>query len=236
MNGRRGLWGPVSLAALLVLASLLLGLLLGRWGGANLELLQSEETALLRDQVALLEQQLAALRQLHANSQTRNEVDDVALELVRAELAQQRQTIAELEQGLRFYRSLMAPEEISRGLSVRSFDIQPGSSARHYLFRLVVQQQARKHEQVSGELTVLIEGELGGEPASLELSALSEQVPRPGIRLRFKYFQAIEGELVLPEGFHPYRVAISGEATKPRSEEISGSFAWPDRLSLSAGA
>ena len=56
------------------------------------------------------EQQKALAGELEVQ-RTRHEMDRRALEMVRQELAAQKERIAELGEGLRFYTSLMAPEE-----------------------------------------------------------------------------------------------------------------------------
>ena len=56
-------------------------------------------------------------------SRTRREVDRAALEMVRKEIAaEQEQTLA-LEESLRFYQGLMAPEDIARGLVLRPIEL-----------------------------------------------------------------------------------------------------------------
>jgi hypothetical protein len=221
--------GLLLLAVLLTLCSLFIGVLLGTWGGVRLTWLQADESKLLQEQVLLLEKQLAAVQQLHTNAETRVEVDAAALELVRKELAQQQQAVAELEQGIRFYRSLMAPEELQGGLGIRGIDLSVGLLPGHYQFRLLVQQQARKHELISGTVRVRILGELDGGQREFELSELSEQVPRPDIKFKFKYFQAIDGELVLPDGFQPGRIVVDAHADRPRVMDASQEFSWPPR-------
>ena len=55
---------------------------------------------------------------------------------------------------------------------------------------------------------------------------LSEFEDELDIRLRFKYFQNIEGELALPEGFQPDRIQIAAVATEPVSKRINEDFGW----------
>ena len=224
----------------LVVGSTVLGvvvILVSFFSGGYSGLRQARETASendsLRAELQLAQRQLSELQQWRENRETRDEIDSGALELVRQELADQHGVIAELEQGIRFYKSLMAPGETEEGLSVRGIDLIPGVDAGRYQFRILVQQNARKHDLLTGTLRVELQGVQQGSPAELELSLLSEQVPNPDIRLRFKYFQAIDGELALPEGFVPRKMVAYAKSSKPRKVEIRKEFTWSVQEKLS---
>jgi hypothetical protein len=161
-----------------------------------------------------------------AISRTRQEVDKHALELVRKELAGQRQEIAGLEEALGFYRSLISPGEISPGLSLRGMELMAGDQPRQYLYRIVVQQDARKHQQLKGELEVMISGVLGGEQVQFPLAELSEDFRDDGASLQFRYFQSSEGMMVLPEGFEPGSVRVEARTLKPHKYDIREEYPW----------
>ena len=204
---------------------LLVGLAIGSYGSLSLSMDSALENRRLRQQVVVQAQELEALKQWKTDNETRQEIDAAALELVRQELATQQETIAELEKGVHFYRSLMAPEDQADGLSVRSVDILPSRGGR-YPFRILVQQSARKHDLLTGTLKITVNGQQDGESISYNLSDLSDQVPNPDIRLRFKYFQAIDGELELPAGFVPRTVSASARSVKPRRSVVNKEFSW----------
>ena len=213
------------LAGLVLLGTFVAGVLLGV-GGVNLQWSIAQENNDLREQLALLSRHTEELQQWQANNQTRRDIDAAALEIVRIDLASQQETIAELERGIKFYKSLMAPGELQEGLSIRSIDIIAEDEPGHYQFRVLVQQSTRKHQLLTGSLNVWVVGEMDGKVARFDLSALSEDVPNANIRLRFKYFQSIDIELVLPAGFTPQLVQMSAKSTTPRRSEISEEFPW----------
>jgi hypothetical protein len=157
---------------------------------------------------------------------TRREVDRRSLEMVRVEIAEQKEEIAALEEGLRFYRSLMAPGEIAQGLSLRDLELIAGAEPGRYAFRIVAQQEALKHQPLEGELRAEVFGEQDGEPATRSLAALSEDIEAEVVPLRFRYFQAIEGELTLPEGFRPDGIRVVARSSKPRKAEVAESYPW----------
>jgi hypothetical protein len=214
------------LTSLSLLVCLVAGVLIGSFGSLELQWSMRQENSLLREQVMQQELHLEELQQWRADNQTRRGIDAAALELVRQDLASQQETIAELGRGIKFYKSLLAPGELAEGLNIRSIDvISPGEPGR-YQFRILVQQSARKHQLLTGSLNVWLVGELDGQESRFELSSLSEDVPNADIRLRFKYFQAIDGEMVLPAGFIPQLVRISANSKKPRRSEVSKDIPW----------
>lgn len=221
------------LAGLLFVAVFVVGILIGGSNSLNLYWSAAQENRDLRDRVVVQARKLEDLQQWRVDNETRSEVDSAALEMVRSELASQQETIAELERGIRFYKSLMAPGEEAEGVNVRSVDVLAMEEDGRYPFRVLVQQNARKHDLVTGTMQVVVIGRSQGEKVEYDLSNLSEQVPSADIRLRFKYFQAIDGELTLPEGFRPESVKVSAKSTKPRRSEVSKEFPWSVQEKLS---
>lgn len=209
-----------------VVLALIIGLLLGSLGSARQLLTLSAQNTELAVQLQGAVSELDTLQQAHANSEVRGGVDAAALELVRVEMAQQQASISELEKGLHFYKSLMAGEDEYRGISVRSIELVSAGSSRRFGFRILVQQSARKHDLVQGSLDIKLVGLQGGAEQALELSNITEEIPNPEIRLRFKYFQAIDGFIDLPEGFAPQYFEAVVRVSKPKKAKINRTFPW----------
>jgi len=225
------------LLVLILLISLCIGVLFGQWTsfmGYGLkaadaptepEIYAVSDVAAVRDDVRKRQEIDRLTMQLEvANS--RSEVDRRAVELLRREIATQKEQIANLEEGVRFYRSLMAPGEIAQGLSLRELELVLRDDGARYGYRIVVQQEARKHNLVKGDLSIEIFGIQDGQPVKYPLAELSQDVDEQRQALRFRYFQSIEGELMLPEGFEPEGVEIVARFTAPRSLELNDRFDW----------
>ncbi len=60
-------------------------------------------------------EELTALRDNFEAQRVQHQLDIATLEIVRKEIAAQQDQISQLEEGLQFYKSLMAPEEITQG-------------------------------------------------------------------------------------------------------------------------
>jgi hypothetical protein len=156
---------------------------------------------------------------------TRHEVDSRAMELLRSEMAAEKERTADLEEGLRFYRSMVVSEDMANGLSLRKPELVPGESPGRFAYRFFVQQKEREYEMVEGRLSVEVFGLKGEVEVSYPLAELSEDFDKRAA-LHFRYFQAVEGEMALPEGFEPRGMAVVARAGKPRETEVRQQFLW----------
>lgn len=156
---------------------------------------------------------------------TRQEVDRTALELVRKQQAQQQDELSQLREELGFYRDLMAPEQVSGGMSLRGVEIV-ARGKRRYRLRVVAQQEARRHPQLKGSIQLSLRGSQDGVPVIYGLSDLDESADKDTLPLRFRYFQAIESDMTLPVGFEPTAVDVVVRSTSPVTSEISQQFPW----------
>ncbi len=115
--------------ALLLALTLLAGIYLGRQAAykdmkvvpQSLDSMQVELSA-AREALKVAQGDLQMQR-------TRHEVDSRALELLRSEMAAEKERTADLEEGLRFYRSMVVSEDMANGLSLRKPELVPGESS-----------------------------------------------------------------------------------------------------------
>lgn len=212
--------------ALLVLATSAAGYFAGQYHlrkGLN-----SESTAheLARRELDKLRSENEALRLRATTAEQSLVIGEQANDKVRTELVEKESRIAELKQEISFYRGLMAPADGSDGVSIGRFSISQTADARLYQYKLLVQQSATRHDVVKGNATFTIVGRQDGQPKRYPLSDLSQQVDSESIPLRFKYFQNIEGELQLPQGFEPEGVELSLKSSGRKGFNIEQRYGW----------
>jgi hypothetical protein len=172
------------------------------------------------------QERLLALQEELDVQRVQHELDGVSLEMVRKEMALKKDQVAELEEGIKFYKGLMAPEEVGQGLSLRKVEVLVTEKSDRFVFRIIAQQAAVKHTTLKGSLTIEIFGRLGEESISYPLADLSEDIENNKLTLRFRYFQSIQGEVVLPAGFDPEGFAVIAKASSPRKVELREQFPW----------
>ncbi|AQQ68912.1 hypothetical protein Mag101_15705 [Microbulbifer agarilyticus] len=177
------------------------------------------------DEVDRLRAQIETLRIRATTAEQSVTIGEQASESVRSELVSKDNQIAELRQEIAFYRGIMAPAEGSEGVSIGRFSISEAGDGR-YQYKLLVQQSAARHQVVTGAVRFTIVGQADGEARRYALADLSQQVESESIPLRFKYFQNIEGELQLPEGFVPEGVELSLKSSKRKGFNIDQRYGW----------
>jgi hypothetical protein len=179
-----------------------------------------------------LEDPMEALQASITRLETRAEVDRATISALRRDIAEAQVQIEELERELVFYRGVMAPEEQDSPLIVRPPIFLPGDTESLWRYQLVVQQGARAESARQGDLWVsfLSAGDATVEAEAVEyrLDELDPTLGGDALTLNFRYFQKIEGELQLPEGFVPERVVLTVRLSKPKSDDIRRVFAWKD--------
>ena len=166
------------------------------------------------------------LEQRVANFNLGAEVDRKANEEVRQEVIALKEEIAVLTEENGFYRGLMAPTKNKRGLTFGSVELSQAERPRAYNFKVVMQQLATNHRLLNGTLEYTVVGRAGGLDVVYPLSVLSSEVDAERIKLRFKYFQTIEGQLELPEGFEPLRIELVAKSTGKDAVTVEKRFGW----------
>jgi hypothetical protein len=212
--------------ALLVGLTLLSGFYLGRHAASNDLQVTAETVSGMQEELSRLRKALEVARGDLEMQRTRHEVDRRALELVRSEMAAEKDRTAELEEGLSVYRSMVGSEDVANGMSLRKPELVQGEVPGHVAYRIFVQQKEREYEMLEGVLSVEVYGVSGGKEVSFPLARLSKEFDQGGGALHFRYFQAIEGEMVLPEEFQPNGMSLVARASKPRQSEVRGQFPW----------
>ena len=220
--------GPkLSLALALLLAlTLLAGIYIGRQSVYSALKVGPETAQSMLSELSDLREALRVVRGDLEVQVTRHAVDKHALELVRSEMAAEKERTADLEEGLSFYRSMVVSDDLGSGLSLRKPELVPGTSPGRVRYRFFIQQKEREYEMVEGTLSVEVFGFNGEVDFTYPLSELSTDFDDKAAALHFRYFQAIGGELVLPHGFEPKGIILVARASKPRKSKAKKQFPW----------
>jgi hypothetical protein len=133
----------------------------------------------------------------------------------------------ELKEEVAFYRGIVSPTETASGLSIADFQVSGIGEGSAYRFKLVMTQMKSNTRLVTGYARVAFEGVQNGAQVEHTLYKVSGGV-LDKLKLRFKYFQNIEGEIVLPEDFLPSRVVIDVVPSGKGLTRLKKTFDWPD--------
>lgn len=202
------------------------GFYLGQYSAFSVMDVDPESYRSMQLELPATRQELHALRGDLQVQLTRNEVDRRALDMLRHDMATYKEHTADLEEELLFYKNLIAPTDTASGLSLRAPELVAHAQKGKFSYRIVVQQEARKHELLKGKLYAEVFGSLDEEAVSYPLTELSDDLDEEALLLKFRYFQSVEGALSLPEGFEPEGLNVVASVSKPRKTEIRAQFPW----------
>jgi hypothetical protein len=154
-------------------------------------------------------------------------MDQRATEEVHSTIVTLQERVAQLEQDIVYYRQVVSDETGETGLVISQLDIATTSTAGVYSYKLVLRQlDADGDSYLIGFVTINLVGSQGEDQMIVPLREVSQEQELLDIRLRFKYFQNIEGSLSLPDGFVPERVQIAAVSTEPVEKDINQDFSW----------
>lgn len=142
-------------------------------------------------------------------------------------LAERDEEIAGLRADIAFYESFVGATGQRRGLSVHDLDMRfQGGDAWHFVATLT--QNLNRGAVNTGRVTLSIEGTRDDRLEKLSWSGLRKQSNAPGVPYSFKYFQQVEGEVMLPKGFKPLRVGV--RLVPAGGAAVEQSFPWPETV------
>lgn len=189
-----------------------------------------EERALLSEQLEQEKEQTRALRAKLAVLERGAQIDKQAYGAVEVSEKQSQDEMLELKEEVAFYRGIVAPTETASGLNIPSLQVSEIGEEGVYRFKLVFTQLKSNQRVVKGYAKVVFEGVNNGVQVQLSLKEVSGGA-LDKLKLRFKYFQNNEGEIVLPKGFLPSRVLVELVPTGKGATRLKKTFDWSDIIS-----
>ena len=222
---RRALF--ITVLVSVVAASVVSGFLYGYCQGLSAQGAVQDERDKLKAELSALRIQNTDLSRQVAILDRSSMVDQRATAEVQATIRNLREQLAQLQQDVVFYRQVVSSDTVDTGLVVGQMNIYGTSDPGRFRYKLVMRQQdADGDSYLRGHVNVNLVGRRGDEQMIFALRDISDEQDQLDIRLGFKYFQTIEGELVLPAGFEPERIQIAAVATEPVGKSIDQYFSW----------
>lgn len=179
-------------------------------------------------QLQAQQQQIAELEQRITDLARSDQISREANQQVQATLAERDEEIAGLRADVAFYERFVGPTAQRRGLSVHALELKP-QDAQTWQFTAALTQNTNPDGTNQGRATLVIEGSQDGQLKRLDWATLRQQANAPGVAYSFKYFQRVQGDILLPEGFKPVRVIV--RLTPAGGRAVEESFAWADAAS-----
>ena len=109
-----------------------------------------------------------------------------------------------------------------KGLNVFSSEFI-AAAGNAWQYQIVLTQNLNRGAISEGRMRFLMEGVRNGKVARLDWHELHQQAARPGQIFSCRYFQALEGQVMLPPDFTPQRVRVLLDGEDVSVEQ---SFDW----------
>ncbi len=141
-------------------------------------------------------------------------------------LAERDEEIASLRADIAFYERFVGATAQRHGLSVHELRLEPQRDPQLWHFVATLTQNLNRGAVNRGRLTLIVEASEGGRMQKLPWSELRQQQGAPGLEYSFKYFQEVEGDIVLPAGVKPVRVIA--RLVPASGAALEQSFTWSE--------
>ena len=203
-----------------LIALFLLALAFGGWGLWRMFAPAPGDARSQAARIAELEQRVATLSRSDQISRDANRD-------LQSTLADRDEEIASLRADVAFYERFVGATAQRHGLAVHDLKLQ-AQDAQVWKFTATLTQNLNRGAVSSGRLTLAVEGSVGGRMQKAAWATLRQQAGAAGLPYSFKYFQQVEGDLLLPPGMKPVRVVVRLQPASGAAVEQS--FAWADAI------
>ncbi|CAA0078386.1 Uncharacterised protein [BD1-7 clade bacterium] len=186
----------------------------------------SSELALAHGEIAALHERQKTLINRLAESDADSQVYRTAQLALRRRVDEQAQTITAVNRQLDFYRLLMEGSDSRNGLDLTGSLIYPLDDVKNgYHFRFTFVQYAKRRQVLRATLSIVLQGVQAGMPKRYPLNQLLVSSEN-STKLRFKYFQSIEGQLRLPDAFEPQQFVIDAQIKSKNAKPWQRIVEW----------
>ena len=193
-------WRASAAAGALVVA-LLAGYLWGANRPSDMPFFNSPEER-LRDQVAQLNLE--------------READQQTLQALQSTLSENVAELSEMREMLALYRGVMLPEETGDLVVSRAPTVAYDPRNQTLSAVAMVHRGSEDFAEYRGEMTLILEGFLSGEPHEVNLAVLDTASETSVFPLSFRYLQKVQIAVSLPQGFVPEKLVSLVRLVEPR--------------------
>src|SRR5690242_19668510 len=164
------------------------------------------------------------------------QVSQIADRVLQKNLAERDEEIRGLRADQAFYSRLVGADAGAKpgGLTVHGIMLKPIALTRAFNFTVTLTHSAEGGKEIDGDLSIAVEGIRGDQLMALDWKQLGGPGADKGLPFAFKYFQQVQGTLMLPAGFTPNRIRVTLDPDQ--GQTITRSVSWNEALHGDAGA
>ncbi len=215
-----------------LLAVFVLALVFGAWGLWQV-LVPASAPAVSQAQLRAQQRRADALEQRVATLSRSDQISREANRDLQGTLAERDEEIAGLRADVAFYERFVGSTAKRHGLNVHQLQLQQ-QDGQAWHFTATLTQNLNRGAVNTGKLTLTVEGSQDGKMRKLSWVQLRQEPDAPGVDYSFKYFQQVDGDILLPEGLQPIRVVAHLDPQRGAAQEQS--FTWAEAIVKSGAA
>jgi len=167
----------------------------------------------------MLTKQLASLQQKQA-------IQKIEYQKLSEQVKQLFNENALLKEDNALYQHIMSKPNAKRGLSVQSLQIYSTQNTNIFQYQLMLISNLTHKKLVQGHVELVVRGKIGGKDISMPAKYLATDNPLAPLRFKFKNFQELSGEVILPNGFEPKSVQVHINPEKQLQLRAQKIFPW----------
>jgi len=152
--------------------------------------------------------ELRTLRQRESTLARSDQISRAANAEVQEALAERDEEIAALRADIAFYERLVGSTSQRKGLTVHVAEFAPEAGGT-WRYQIMLTQTMNRGAISQGQMRFTVEGVREGKLAAVQWDELHQQRSAPAQAYSFRYFQQLDGNVMLPPGFTPQRVKVS---------------------------
>jgi hypothetical protein len=182
----------------------------------------------LRERVAELEEQRDALRQEAARFERSSQVDRAAVDEVQEDVRALQNERAELRREVAFLKTLVSGGEVAGAGAAELALADERLTAvgeRRFEFEVTLSKQTDDSKTVTGDAVVSVEGTVDGIEKTLDMATITEG-KRSRIGVRFKNFQKLKADIMVPENFEPEQIKVSVAPKGKQYKSLERVYDW----------
>jgi hypothetical protein len=170
-------------------------------------------------QTKQLNAEMIELKQALKNADRAEFITQGANAQIQSGLADKDEQIAGLKADLDFYQRLVGASGQRHGLSVHQVALKP-ATAGAWQYTVTLTQNINRGGTTDGTLRLGVDGVQNGKLLSIEWPQLSQKALVSGQEFKFRYFQELQGQIVLPAHFMPQQVRVSVESSSGSVQQV----------------
>ena len=131
--------------------------------------------------------------------------------------------VANLNDNVRFYESIIEGDENKQGLQIKTVSLHENGTAGHYRYKIIIVNGDYGKNKSKGKLTIELEGMKAGKLSTIQIAGKKSGASSS---LLFKYYQRVEGVIIVPDGFNPQRMHVTAKLTGGKADKKEKWYNW----------